>query len=206
MNKLNREFNGKIQTYSELDYPWARISFDTLEKGVSYYLGKITQLIQENVLHVLPYPWIEGRWVETVLVNWFLNNYKSLGFDEVILEKTDKYYKLKKELSFEKYPDLVVSFNDEWLRLEVETWAHRYLYCHGSGYADMVLAYDDYYPRYVPDVPTITLKEFFGVDYIISKAEIPHFLYLFDDEFKLDYSKSCTREMACKLGIKELPW
>ena len=203
MNDLNRDFNGKIQTYNaSLDfwYPYKPLKF--LEKNINYYFEKLDQHISKKLVHVIPYRWnLNLVWPEQPLVDWFLNNYKSLGFDDAVLEKTEEYYELKKQMCFNKFPDLLILKDNEWLRLEVENWAHRYFYCHGSGYADLVLAYDAYYHSYYSDVPLITLKEYFKVKNIINLSEVYHYLYLFDKEFRNDYSNASNELFADRLGI-----
>jgi len=207
MNDLNRDFNGKIQTYNaSLDFWYPLDPLNYLKKSIDYYYKKINEYCENKMVHVIPYEWgLKTSWPEAPLVNWFLNNYKSLGFYDVVLEKTDRYYELKQEMGFDKFPDILVYKNKEWLRLEVEAWAHKYTYCHGSGYADLVLAYDDYYPRYHPDVPIMTLKDYFKVENIIQLSEMYHYLYLFDPEFKEDYSNAATKDLANKMGTT-IPW
>jgi len=207
MNDLNRDFNGKIQTYNaSLDfwYPFEPLNF--LKKPVKYYIEKLNHYRKNKLVHVLPYRWdLNLVWPEDPLVNWFLYNYQSLGFDDIVLEKTDRYYELKREIGFDKFPDVLVHKNNEWVRLEIENWAHRYMYCHGSGYADLVLAYDDYYPRYRPDIPFMTLKNYFKAENIVHLSEIYHYLYFFDEEFKEDYSYASTKFLASRMRIT-VPW
>ena len=203
MNELNRDFNGRIQTYdANLDFwfPYKPLKF--LEKPIDYYLKKLDQYISKKLVHVIPYRWnLNLVWPEQPLVDWFLNNYKLLGFDDVVLEKTNRYYELKKQMGFNKFPDLLVLKDNEWLRLEVENWAHRYLYCHSSGYADLVLAYDSFYHSYYPDVSLITLREYFKAKNIINLSEVYHYLYLFDNEFRDDYTNASTTLLAASLGV-----
>lgn len=198
-SKLNREFNGKIQTYSHLDTYSGHRALKHLEKPINHYLTKLNSFIRDKTVHVIPYYWRRGCWSEYPLVNWILNNYKLLGYEKVVLEKTPEYYSLKNELGFNKFPDLLVYFDNKWHRLEVECWGHKYQYCHGHGYADLVIAYDNYYPRYQPDVPITTIKEWFGTTEIISSGEIPEFLYVYDREFNQDYSKAVYIELYGKM-------
>lgn len=205
MNNLNREFNGKIQTYSKLDMHPVYWNLNKLKHRFSYYFEVLSEHIKEKRVHVVPHHWVEGRWYEYPLVCWFLNHYEVYGFDKVVLEKTPEYYTLKKELGVDKFPDVLGYKNGEWLRVELECWEHKYLYQHGPGYADVVFSYDDYYNNYKPIIPSLTLKEYFGVENIISSGEIFHYLYLFNDEFKLEYSKQCTDEMTQSFGLS-VPW
>lgn len=206
MGIIEREFNGKIKSYGIADSSYKYLPLPFLENDSNYYMDKINSFIDNKTVTVVPYKWRDGCWSETPLVNWILINHKQLGYEKIVLEKTPRYYELKNILGFAKYPDLLVYVNGEWLRLEVECWGHKYNYCHGDGYADLVYAYDDYYWKNYSDAPIYTLKDYFGVEEIISSGEFLEFLYHYDEEFKQDYDYACTKALATKMGIKNLPF
>lgn len=209
MGMIERSFNGKIKICGIAESAFFKsLPLKLLEKEYKYYVNKISCFIEDKTVKILPYNWYDGCWSEFPLVNWIIRNHKQLGYEKIILEKTPQYYELKKVLKFDKYPDLLVYVNDEWLRLEVECWGHKYNYCHGNGYADLVYAYDDYL-KSDSDAPIYTLKKHFGVKEIISSGEFLEFLYHYDEEFKQDYDYACSKDYSeywmKKLGIKNVP-
>lgn len=202
LNSLDRGTNGQINCYGFASTPYKNLPLKYLDK--EYYLNKLNDYRENNTVHIIPYRWNFGCWSEIPLVRWILYNCDTLGFEKVIHEKTDEYNKLKKKMGFPKFPDMLVLQGGEWLRLEVECWGHKYHYCHGNGYADLVYAYDNYQPS-PSTAPIFTLKKFLKCTEIISAGEFIEFLYCYDEEFKQEYDKAETQYFADKMGIT-VPW
>jgi len=66
-----------------------------------------------------------------------------LGFDKIVVDRTEEYLRLKKELGFIKYPDFLGLKNGKWFRVEVECFSETCIYTYESHYAEIVLCYEE---------------------------------------------------------------
>ena len=78
-----------------------------------------------------------------------------------------------------------------------------YEYTHPENYADVVIAFDCYRDK-PKNVELITMKKVLGVNEIISRLEIWHFMYLYDKDFRQDYEKAKLKTLY-NFNIKNLP-
>jgi len=119
---------------------------------------------------------------EFPLKQWFFENYQALGFTEIIGEYEYGFLEKKEEMKFRGRPDFLVLKDEKWLRLEVESFSSKFN--HSRDYADLVLCYDNDHDL---GIPTISLKEFYECDLIMSDVDV-----------------RCKYGVNCKLSWNEL--
>jgi len=189
--KILRDYNGGVQNALVF------LSDDVAEyMDIDKYISRLKEYVNNGLVKIIDANYY-GYWCENIASIWFKNNYKEFGYTKIIQEHTKEFKKLKEELKFYGRPDYLVLENGIWKIAEIECWVHKYIHTHPDGYADIVVAYDSY--REEPDnVRIITMKGYYGVDEIISKSEIPVFLYLYDEEFRDEYNTAVemTQELS----------
>ncbi len=175
---------GKLQRWGTL-ITNVNIHPPTLDKiDWKYYHQKVVEYEKKKIVYVVPVK----DWAEQPLCEWFTKNYGSFGFDEIIIEKTQAYEKIKEKTGFIGTPDFLVKQGNKWLRLEVEVFSAQYkTHNNVTNFADFLLCYDVTSP--VEKVKTLTVKEQVGCEEIINLDEIPKFLYVYDSEFKKEYDQ-----------------
>ena len=157
-----------------------------------YYMKKLSDYEQKKIVHVVPVKF----WGESPLVDWFIREYSSFGFREILEEKTSQYKEIKRKIGFIGYPDFLVRKEDKWERLEIETFSGNFK-THPSDYSDYLLCYDETTP--IKQVKTLTVREYMGCQEIINLHEIPHFLYLYDAEFRKDHDTKIKQKYYSEL-------
>lgn len=184
---------GRIKRWGKeiIDFPLGSWGF--LNENWNRYVPLLKRLIEDKTVFIVK----EQKspcWVEAPLSYWFSEHYKELGFEYIEVERSQKYYSLKREICFYGYPDFLARKNGKWLKLEVECFSS--CYRHPIGYADVMFCYDKTKDILDKEVEIISFKELMGYKEIIAVFELPDFLYIYDNQFR----KEQREWMMTKLG------
>lgn len=169
--------------------------FDCME--IDKHIEKFKQYQNDKIVYLVDQPF-RGYWEEYAASLWFIEKYEEFGYDIIIKEHSAKYKKLKKEMGFYGRPDYLVMEDGKWKKVEIECWVHKYISSHPNGYADIVVAYDNYMDE-PENLEIITMKNYYGTEDIISRLEVPEFMYLYDQDFKQDYDRAVNLPLTNRL-------
>jgi hypothetical protein len=162
--------------------------------------AKISEYERQRVIYVVKQP--RFGWHETWLTNWICANFRVLGFEDLCLEGSKKYDSLRLKLGVvekRQYPDGFLKRGGKWLKLEIECVEEEYYSCHPPNYADVIVCYHGESKKGPPEV--ISLKTFLGVKMVIADWEKYAFLYLYDADFKREYTFKNPSERKFAEGL-----
>jgi len=107
---------------------------------------------------------------EIPLCEWFIDNYKKLGFEKITIAQSSEYMRLKCLMKFDGFPDFLVLRDGKWLKLEIECWSRQYINQHPIGYADILFCYTE--TEKLAELEVITYESVVGFNEPIDPSEI----------------------------------
>jgi len=167
------------------------------EMDLKKYLERVHNHVKEKKVFVVDYDSMcvgSGGWSERWLSEWFEKNYRTLGFDKVLRERTPEYKKKKALIGFYGYPDYLGKTKGCWIRVEIEVFSSRFRYNHTTNYAEVVLCYEANEP--IEGVRLLALKDLIGCSNIINSGEIWDYLYVVDTEFRNEMENKTMQSIA----------